>query len=481
MVSLRDARPAISVARCWSALMIKVQDTGAEALYWSSELETKPWLDLERWQLERLGRFAVQLREQSPFFRDHLAGNDVDGFSRNPSPEAFASLPFVTKAALRDAQADASPDTPFGQNQCAPLDAIVQLLSSSGTTSSPLYYALTRRDAENWADGIAQVFYTAGIRPTDIIAHLVALPMVAGGLPYADGLRRVGATLAWLGGYSTERIIESIPKLHVSAVLATTSFGLHLADRRNENGANAASRLGVQKYLSGGEPGLGEPEIRKKVSTAWNLSHIREMMGLGDVMSAMWAECEDESGMHFNAQRYVYVELVDQETDERVPWTEGARGEAVYTTFDRDAMPVLRYRSADHFVVLGMSCRCGRTSPKVRCIGRTDDMLIYKGMNVFPSAIRELILTRFSDVVEPYIRIWKDKKEQVRFDDPIPVDVEHRRDLEPKRMAAIADAIAVEIRSHFQVRVSITLVPPNSIPRATYKTALVQVRSNVRS
>ena len=138
----------------------------------------------------------------------------------------------------------------------------------------------------------------------------------------------------------------------------------------------------------------------------------------------MWGECEAQDGMHFNGQRYVVIELIDPESGEALPWREGASGEIVYTAFRREATPLLRYRSRDHAQVVGVACRCGRTSPRIRCIGRTDDMLIYKGMNVFPTALRDLIATRFAGSVEPMLRIWKDTKEQVRFDDPIAVDVE---------------------------------------------------------
>ena len=292
----------------------------------------------------------------------------------------------------------------------------MQAVSSSGTTGEPMYYALTRRDLDAWMDGVANVFFTCGIRRHDVVAHLVGLPMVAGGLPYADGFRQIGATLAWLGGFPTERVLTALPRLQASAILATTSFGVHLADHCRELIGSTAADLGVKKFISGGEPGLGQPEIRAKISSAWNTSHIRECMGIGDVMSALWGECDDASGMHFCAQRHVAVELIDPVTGARVPWREGAEGEQVYTTFDREATPTLRYRSADHVVVLGTECRCGRTAPKIRCIGRTDDMLIYKGMNVYPSAIRDVVLSRFSDAVAPYMRIWKERKDQVRFE-----------------------------------------------------------------
>ena len=339
-----------------------------------------------------------------------------------------------------------------------------------------MYYALTRRDLDAWMDGVANVFFTCGIRRHDVVAHLVGLPMVAGGLPYADGFRKIGATLAWLGGFPTERVLTALPRLQASAILATTSFGVHLADHCRELIGSTAAELGVKKFISGGEPGLGQPEIRAKISRAWNTSHIRECMGIGDVMSALWGECDDASGMHFCAQRHVAVELIDPVTGAHVPWREGAEGEPVYTTFDREATPTLRYRSADHVIVLGTSCRCGRTAPKIRCIGRTDDMLIYKGMNVYPSAIRDVVLSRFSDAVAPYMRIWKERKEQVRFDLPIPLEIERGLELPASRLPSISGAIEAEMRRRLQIRVEVTIVEPRTIPRTAYKTALVQVR-----
>src|SRR5581483_2652128 len=273
------------------------------------------------------------------------------------------------------------------------------------------------------------VFFTAGIRPGDVVAHLVGLPGVAGGLPYADGFRTIGATLAWLGGLPTERILGSFRRLQVSAVLSTASFGTYLTDHCEDLIGEPAASLGVAKFLGGGEPGFGQREIRDKVRSGWALDHVREVMGLADVLSAVWGECDDESGMHFCAQRGVAIELIDPATGVQQPWREGATGEVVYTTFAREATPMLRYRSADHVVVTGVGCSCGRTSPKIRCIGRTDDMLIYKGMNVFPTAIRDVALSAVGAAVQPYVRIWKERADQVRFDDAIPVDIEAAEDL----------------------------------------------------
>ena len=292
----------------------------------------------------------------------------------------------------------------------------MQAISSSGTTGRPLYYALTARDVETIGDAVANVWFTAGIRKDDVVAHLVGLPMVAGGLPYADGFRRIGATLCWLGGFPTERILREMRHLRVTALLATTSFALHLSEQWDAVGRETGIASRLAKVIGGGEPGLGQPELRRRIAGGLALTHLRETMGLGDVIPSMWGECEVEDGMHFNARRHAMLELIDPESGQAVPWREGATGELVYTALDREATPVVRYRSRDHAEVVAMGCACGRTGPRIRCIGRTDDMLIYKGMNVFPTAIRDLVVERFAGRIEPMLRLWKTRRDQVRFD-----------------------------------------------------------------
>jgi phenylacetate-CoA ligase/benzoylacetate-CoA ligase len=449
-----------------------VTSSGSGA-YWNAELETRPWPEVERWQAGEIAAMLPGLRSRSRLYARLHRG------VREPALRGLAdlaALPFTLKDDLRAAQQAASADEPFGDNQAAPLADIVQAISSSGTTGDPLYYALTQRDVQVFADAIANVWFTAGIRRGDVVAHLVGLPMVAGGLPYADGFRRVGATLCWLGGFPTERIVRDMRRLRVSALLATTSFALYLAQRWDDVGRDTGLASSLKKVLGGGEPGLGQPELRARIGDGLSLSHVRETMGLGDVLPSMWGECEQQDGMHFNAQRYVAVELIDPDSEQPVPWADGATGELVYTAFARDATPAVRYRSRDHAQVVGVGCPCGRTSPRIRCIGRTDDMLIYKGMNVFPSAIRDFVMQRFAGRVEPLMRILKDHPAQVRFDDAIPLDVESSAALDDAGRAVLAREIEREIRGQLQVRVAVSVLPAHTLPRGTYKNALVVVR-----
>jgi len=450
--------------------------TSSSGSYWNVELETKPWPEVEHWQAQQIAPLLPALRQRSGLYaRLHRQ------LPAQPSVRSLAdlaALPFTLKDDLRAAQQASSAEHPFGANQCAPASDIVQVISSSGTTGEPLYYALTARDVETMSDAIAQVWFTAGIRRDDTVAHLVGLPMVAGGLPYADGFRRLGATLCWLGGFPTERILRDMRRLRVSALLATTSFALYLAERWDDVERDTGMASALQKVLGGGEPGLGQAEIRARIQRGLRLTHLRETMGLGDVLPSMWGECELQDGMHFNAQRYVAVELIDPDTGQQKPWAEGATGELVYTTFARDATPVVRYRSRDHALVVGVRCTCGRTSPRIRVTGRTDDMLIYKGMNVFPSAIRDCVVQCFAGRVEPLLRIVKDHRDQVRFDHALPVEIEGAASLGAGQRAALASEIEDVVRARLQVRVAVTVLPHGALPRGTYKNALVVVRDS---
>ena len=236
------------------------------ARYWNETLETMPWREIERRHAEQVAAALPAIRARSEMYRDSHAG--LPSAPRYREFAEIAQLPFTTKDDLRAAHEASSDDQPFGRNQAAPLTEIVQTLTSSGTTGRPLVYALTRDDVEVFTDAIAHTWFTAGVRPGDVVAHLVGLPMVAGGLSYADGFRRVGAALVWLGGFPTERILGEMRRLRCSVLLATTSFGLHLAGQWSAVGEATGVPSRLAKVLCGGEPGLGQPEIRSRIAVA---------------------------------------------------------------------------------------------------------------------------------------------------------------------------------------------------------------------
>ena len=183
--------------------------------YWNEELETLPWQEVERWQAAQLAAALGRIRGTSALYARLHAG--LPEAPRLSTLADLQALPFTFKDDLRAAQEAADDASPFGLNQAVPRERVVQVVASSGTTGRPLYFAMTQADSQACADAIANVWFTAGLRPGDIVAHLVGLPMVAGGLPYADGFRRLGATLCWLGGFPTERILREMRHLRVTA------------------------------------------------------------------------------------------------------------------------------------------------------------------------------------------------------------------------------------------------------------------------
>jgi phenylacetate-CoA ligase/benzoylacetate-CoA ligase len=319
------------------------------------------------------------------------------------------------------------------------------------------------------------MFFTAGIRPASRVALTTGMPLVAGGMPYADAIRHIGAMLVWVGGQTPARMATIVDRLGVDTFVGTASFATFAAHRFGEALGRPAAETAMRTIIAGGEPGLGDPTTRARLVDDWGAERISEVMGLGDVMPGLWAECREGGGMHFTGARNVFVELVDPGSGAGVPWEQGAEGEAVYTPFTREATPVLRFRSRDHLQVVAGTCPCGRTSPRIRCVGRTDDMLIYKAMNVFPSAIREVVLEGFARDVAGPMRIRKEHAAQVRFDDPLPLEVELARAGGCADADVLRRRIEESIRERLRVRVAVELLDRGSIPVGAYKNALTYV------
>jgi phenylacetate-CoA ligase len=226
--------------------------------------------------------------------------------------------------------------------------------------------------------------------------------------------------------------------------------------------AKKVSLAPVQRIIVGGEPGGGEAGFRRKLEGAWN-ARVYEIMGIGDIAASLWGECAAQAGMHFSAGEWIHVELIDPQSGAAVEMKDGATGELVYTHLAREAAPLLRFRSRDHAQVWVSPCECGRTSLRARCIGRTDDMLIVRGVNVFPSAVREVV-ARFQPRVTGAILI-RPRRRGVKQEPPLPVLVEGD--------AALGESIAREIRNALLFTPEIRMVAPQALPRSDYKVKLL--------
>jgi phenylacetate-CoA ligase len=261
--------------------------------------------------------------------------------------------------------------------------------------------------------------------------------------------------------------MAAVEKLRPDIIALTPSYALHLAEWAAERGIDIAGSS-VGRLLVAGEPGGGEPALRDRLQRAWG-ARVTEAMGIGDIAVSLWGECEMGQGMHFSGAGRVHFELIDPNSGHALTLTDGAEGELVYSHLDHRAAPLLRFRSRDHVRVSTAPCLCGRDTPRVRCIGRTDDMLILRGVNLFPSAVREVVAT-FTPAVSGVVLI-RPRAKGPRQDPPLPVLVE----LAEGALAAegLAAAIARKIRETLLVTTDIRLVRQGSLPRSDYKSKLV--------
>jgi phenylacetate-CoA ligase len=339
---------------------------------------------------------------------------------------------------------------------------IVRIYSTSGTTGAPSYVPLTAGDLENWVTASARSYAASGVLPGQrIVSTYNAGPFVAGAALAA--FERIGLCHIPVGTGNTERLLRAVELLEPEAVVLTPSYAEYLAENFDLRGSS------VERVLVAGEPGGGEPAFRAKLEEGWE-AKVTEAMGVGDIGVSLWGECEEQDGMHLGARGFVHVELVDPESGAAVEMKDRATGELVLTHLRHRAAPLLRFRTRDHVQVWTSPCPCGRTASRLRCIGRTDDMLIVRGINVFPSAIREVV-SGFAPDVSGHILV-RPQADGVKQEPPLPVSVELARDTTAD--AALAEAIRDRLREVLVVQARVDLVPWGTLRRSEYKSTLVE-------
>jgi len=396
-----------------------------------------------------------RLYERSPFYRNKLRGAGFESPRAVGGLDRIAALPFTEKDELRASQA-AQP--PLGAHAAIEISQAARIYSTSGTSGAPLYIPLTRSDVEQWREIGRRTYSRNGLKPGErVVTTYGAGPFVAGASLAA--FEAIGAVHIPVGVGNTEKLLAAIERLQPEALACTPSYALHLAEVAAAKGASLAP---VQRIIVGGEPGGGEESFRGKLQSAFD-AKVYEIMGIGDIAASLWGECPAQAGMHFSAEEFIHVELIDPNTTKSKQFSDGETGELVYTHLQREAAPLLRFRSRDHVQVWSSRCACGSTALRVRCIGRTDDMLIVRGVNVFPSAVREVV-ARFHPRVTGAMLI-QPRSRGVRQDLPLRVTVEGEADL--------AAAIAAEIRNRLTFAPELRMVAPGSLPRSDYKSKLV--------
>jgi phenylacetate-CoA ligase len=397
--------------------------------------------------------------ERSAFYRSKLAGHDTGG-----GLVAIANLPLTTKQELRDT---VTPENPVGAHLCAAPHEIVRIYSTSGTTGAPSYIPLTASDLENWIETSARSYAAAGVQPGErIVTTYNAGPFAAGAALAA--FERIGLCHIPVGTGNTERLMRAIELLRPEAVVMTPSYAAYALEWASERGVDLQGSS-VRRLLLAGEPGGGEPAFRARLQEGWG-ARVTEAMGIGDIGVSLWGECEHQDGMHLGGHGFVHPELIDPGSGEALAMGHGATGELVLSHLRHRAAPLLRFRTRDHVEIRATPCPCRRTGPRVRCIGRTDDMLIVRGVNVFPSAVREVV-GAFAPAVSGQIAIRR-RSPGVKQDPPLPVRVELARG--GRDDPALAGKIGAKVRDALVVQADVELVPWGSLRRSEYKSKLIE-------
>ncbi len=425
-------------------------------MYWQKELETIPRAELAKLQTERLAR-TVAWAQAAPFYKERLAGIDPADIK---SPDDVRRLPFTTKQDLRAA-------FPFGHLAVAKSQA-VRLHASSGTTGTPTAVYHTKRDLQTWANLVARSLFMAGVRPGDVFQNVVGYGLFTGGLGMHYGAERLGALVIPAGTGNSRRQISLMRQFGVTVAHLIPSYALKLAGTFRELGLDPKRDTSLRLMIIGAEPHTDQARRRIEETygvTAINSYGLSEMNGPGVAF-----ECSRQNGMHLWEDAFL-LEVLDPETLE--PKAPGEVGEIVLTTLTRRAMPLIRYRTRDLAAVMEGPCPCGRSHRRLsRIAGRSDDMFIIKGVNVYPMQV-EAVLMGFRETGDNYLIVL----ESAGDSDQMTVRVEtteQARTLSTAEFGRLEARLARALKDEILVTPRVELVAPGSLPAGPGKAQRVQ-------
>ena len=423
-------------------------------MFYNEEFETLPRPALEALQLKRLKSVVERVYASVPFYRQALEKAGI-------MPDAIRTLadirklPFTYKQDMRDSY-------PYGLF-AARMEDVVRIHASSGTTGKPTVVGYTRKDIDNWSDLMARSFVAAGVHRGDIIHNAYGYGLFTGGLGAHYGAERLGASVIPMSGGNTKKQIMIMKDFGSTVLTCTPSYSLFMAEAACEEGIDFRS-LNLRVGIFGAEP--WSESMRKEIEEKLNLSAI-DIYGLSEIMGPGVAiECiEAKCGLHIWEDHFI-PEIIDPDTGLPVP--EGQKGELVITTITKEGIPLIRYRTRDITSITCEPCICGRTHARIsRMSGRSDDMLIIRGVNVFPSQIESILME--IEGVEPHYLLIVDRKENL---DTLEVQVEVDEELfsdEVKHLQTLSQTIEGEIKDLLGVTCKVRLVEPKTIARSEGK------------
>jgi phenylacetate-CoA ligase len=422
-------------------------------MYWDKEHECMPLEEMQKFQLKRLQETVKWVYEKLPFYKNRFQNMGLEPGDIK-SLDDLARLPFTVKSDLRD-------NYPFGL--CAvPMSEVVRIHASSGTTGKPITGPYTAEDLDQWAECMARNLFAAGIRSDDICQNSYGMGLFTGGLGFHQGAGKIGAAVIPASSGQTERQIILMQDFRATGLFCTPSYALTIAERAEDMGVDVRS-LPVRVGVLGAEPWT--TEMRKEIEERMGIKAM-EAYGLTELMGpGVSFDCIEQNGLHIN-EDHVLPEIIDPVTEEVLPL--GTMGELVFTALQRRAMPVIRYRTRDMTTLRREECECGRTLVKMdKVYGRSDDMLIISGVNVFPSQVESLLLD--VEGIEPQYVIVVRKKGYL---DSMHIDVEAKKEVYEAGKEKIEETrrkVEEKIRGIIGIGAKIRLVPPKTITRSEGK------------
>ncbi len=437
---------------------------------WNPRQETMPPERMRELQLQKLRQQFAYLERHSILYRSKFVAADFRAADLG-SIDDLESLPFTTKAELREAQ---EAQRPFGLHQAAPMDRIVRVTSTSGTTGRPVFQAYTREDVLRRNESISRALWGFGVRPGDRVINGFALSMFNAGVPFCTGIEHLGAVDIPVGAErKAEGMLKMALEMKATVWIGTPSFAAYLAEKCEEVLGIPSQELGLRVVCGGGESGFELPAFQKKMEQAWGTPHVYDLASTSDAHPNSFAHCKHRRGKHHITGDFALVQLIDPATGRLVPIEDGAEGEYIFTHLDRRACPLVRYRSGDILRVHTAPCECGRTGFRMDIIGRSDDMLIVRGINLFPSAIQSVVGT-FAPGVTGGLQIVLEHPGP-KVDPPLRVRVEHSAGLAEAERAELKAAIEKSIRAELMVTASVELLSPGALGRTETKTRMIVV------
>ncbi len=423
-------------------------------LYWEEEMETLPRVGLESIQLKRLQHLVARVYKTVVPYREKMDAAGVKPLDIQSLAD-LAKLPFTVKEDLRE-------NYPFGLFT-VPMDQVVRVHASSGTTGKPTVVGYTKKDIRTWSGLMARALTCAGATSSDMVHNAYGYGLFTGGLGAHYGIERLGATVIPVSGGNTKRQITIMKDFQSSVLLATPSYALNLAETMETLGVDP-NDLSLRVGVFGAEPWSENmrDEVERKLNIkAVDIYGLSEVIGPGVAMQCL----EGEKGMHIFEDHFL-PEIIDPDTGEVLP--PGERGELVFTTLTKEAFPIIRYRTKDISRLLYNECACGRTLVRMEKVtGRTDDMLIIRGVNVFPSQIEHVLMG--TEGVEPHYQIVVNREGNM---DTMAVEVEVSEDIfsdEIKKLENLTRRIQMDIKDMLGVTCRVKLVEPKTIQRSEGK------------